>query len=80
MLGTTGEKNLSLKDLSWREIAVFAPLLAWAFSIGLYPQPYFQVLDRPVAQIVERVRPGYYAEHHLNNPLEATRPITASAR
>jgi hypothetical protein len=25
-----------------------------------------------VAQIVERVRPGYYAERHLPNPLEAS--------
>ena len=58
-----------LKDLSLREIAVFAPLLAWAFWIGLYPQPYFRILERPVAQIVERVRPGYYAEHNLPNPL-----------
>jgi NADH-quinone oxidoreductase subunit M len=31
---------------------------AWAFWIGLNPQPYFHVLDRPVAQIVERVQPG----------------------
>jgi NADH-quinone oxidoreductase subunit M len=69
MLGEISEKNKSLRDLSWREIAVFAPLLAWAFWIGLYPSPFFRVLERPAAQIVERVRPGYYAEHHLVNPL-----------
>jgi NADH-quinone oxidoreductase subunit M len=74
MLGETAEKNLKLHDLSFREIAVFAPLLAWAFWIGLGPQPFFGVLDRPVAQIVERVRPGYYAEHHLVNPLVASGP------
>jgi NADH-quinone oxidoreductase subunit M len=70
MLGELKEKNQALKDLSWREIAVFAPLLVWAFWIGLNPQPYFHVLDRSVAQIVERVHPGYYAGHHLPNPLE----------
>src|SRR5579859_5723515 len=69
MLGDISEKNKTLKDLSWREIAVFAPLLVWAFWIGLNPNPYFKVLARPTAQIVERVRPGYYAEHHLVNPL-----------
>src|SRR5215468_2672342 len=69
MLGDISEKNKTLNDLSWREIAVFAPLLAWAFWIGLNPNPYFKVLQRPTAQIVERVRPGYYAEHHLVNPL-----------
>ena len=69
MLGDISEKNKLLKDLSWREIAVFVPLIVWAFWIGLYPKPFFSVLERPAAQIVERVRPGYYAEHHLANPL-----------
>ena len=71
MLGEVNEKNRALKDLSWREIAVFAPLIVWAFWIGLNPQPYFRVLERPVAQIVERVHPGYYAERHLADPLAA---------
>ena len=69
MLGEISEKNQKLLDLSWREIAVFAPLIAWAFWIGLNPQPFFRVLERPVAQIVERVQPGYYAAHKLANPL-----------
>ena len=77
MLGEVKEKNQGLKDLSWREIAYFAPLVAWAFWIGLNPQPYFRVLDRSVAQIVERVRPGYYAEQHLPNPLEAGAPVAS---
>ena len=75
MLGDVKEKNRGLKDLSWREIAIFAPLVAWAFWIGLNPQPYFHVLDRSVAQIVERVQPGYYAARHLPNPLEANAPM-----
>jgi NADH-quinone oxidoreductase subunit M len=71
MLGEVSEKNSKLSDLSWREIAVFAPLVAWAFWIGLNPQPFFNVLERPVAQIVERVQPGYYLQHNLPNPLGA---------
>ncbi len=77
MLGEVKEKNRLLPDLSWREIAVFAPLVAWAFWIGLYPQPYFRILDRPVAQIVERVHPGYYARQHLPNPLDEGRQTAA---
>jgi NADH-quinone oxidoreductase subunit M len=69
MLGELKEKNSTLKDLNWREIAVFAPLIVWAFWIGLNPQPYFHVLDRSVAQIVQRVQPGYYEDRHLPNPL-----------
>ena len=74
------EKNRTLNDLSWREIAVFAPLIVWAFWIGLYPQPFFRVLERPVAQIVERVRPGYYAQQHLTNPLEQPSPTAVLRR
>ena len=70
MLGEIKEINLGLRDLSPREIAVFAPLVLWAFWIGFNPQPYFRVLERPVAQIVERVQPGYYAQRHLPNPLD----------
>jgi NADH-quinone oxidoreductase subunit M len=69
MLGELAEKNAGLRDLSPREIAVFAPLLLATLWIGLYPQPFFDVMKRPVAQIVERVRPGYYIQHHLANPL-----------
>ncbi len=74
MWGELSEKNKGLKDLSWREIAVFTPLIVWAFWIGLAPSSYFQILERPTAQIVERVRPGYYAEHKLVNPLATPSP------
>ena len=36
------------------------PLIAWAIWIGIYPKPYFDILQKPVAEIVERVRPGYF--------------------
>jgi NADH-quinone oxidoreductase subunit M len=61
MLGqVTNGKNLGLPDVSFREIAVFAPLIVWAFWIGIYPKPYFDILRKPVTEIVERVRPGYF--------------------
>ncbi len=61
MLGQlTNLKNLKLPDLSLREWAVFLPLMAWALWIGVYPKPYFEILEKPVAEIVERARPGYF--------------------
>jgi NADH-quinone oxidoreductase subunit M len=63
MLGELSEKNAGLRDLSWREIAVFAPLLVCAFWIGLYPKPLFTVLERPTAQILERVQPAANSQH-----------------
>ncbi|MDZ7638737.1 MAG: NADH-quinone oxidoreductase subunit M [Bryobacterales bacterium] len=72
MLGqVTNAKNLGLPDLNLREIAVFAPLIAWALWIGIYPKPYFELLEKPVAQIVERVRPGYYQGIPAEKAVEA---------
>ena len=60
MLGqVTSKKNLGLRDLSVREWAVFLPLMAWAVWIGVYPKPYFEILEKPVAHLVERVKPAY---------------------
>ena len=56
MLGEiTNEKNRGLQDLNWREWAIFVPLIVWAVTIGVYPKPYFDILEKPVAQIVHRV-------------------------
>src|SRR5258708_3649887 len=61
MLGqVTNGRNLHLPDMTLREIAIFLPLIAWAIWIGVYPKPYFDLLEKPVQQIVERVRPDYY--------------------
>ena len=65
-------KNLKLPDLSVREWAVFLPLIAWAVWIGVYPKPYFDVLEKPVTQIVERVRPGYFTQSHQAAASEVT--------
>src|ERR1700686_3384727 len=61
MLGqVTNGKNLTIPDMSFRELATFAPLIAWAIWMGVYQKPYFDILRQPVTEIVERVRPGYF--------------------
>jgi NADH-quinone oxidoreductase subunit M len=37
-----------------------APLVAVCFWIGIYPKPFFEILDPPVRHLVEITRPGYY--------------------
>jgi NADH-quinone oxidoreductase subunit M len=54
----TNEANADLKDLTRRELVVFAPLLVLIFWIGLFPNPILSrmqpTLDRSIAQIHSR--------------------------
>ncbi len=58
------EDNAKLPDLSAREWAVVFPLLVAAVAIGAYPQPVFELLEKPARQIVLKVRPDYYARQN----------------
>jgi NADH-quinone oxidoreductase subunit M len=51
----TNPKNEKLHDLTPREILTFVPLIVMAFWIGLYPKPFFQILEQPVNQIVQTI-------------------------
>jgi len=64
----TNPKNERLHDLTAREILTFVPLIVCAFWIGLYPKPFFQILESPVNQIVQTIQ--------ANNP---NAPINAQA-
>jgi NADH-quinone oxidoreductase subunit M len=52
----TNPKNEKLADLTPRELLTFAPLMILALWIGLYPKPFFEILEPPVHQLVEDVR------------------------
>jgi NADH-quinone oxidoreductase subunit M len=63
MFGTLDNpKNKALKDVNFREAMTLVPLIILAFWIGLYPKPFFRVLEKPVERIVLRVRPDYYSQ------------------
>jgi NADH-quinone oxidoreductase subunit M len=68
MLGqVTNGKNLTIPDMNFREVAMFVPLIAWAIWIGIYPKPYFEILEPPVNAIVQRVRPDYFKSSPVRN-------------
>ena len=52
-------KNENLPDLSLREFATFAPLLALALWIGLYPSPFINRIQTSVQHVIARVSPEY---------------------
>jgi NADH-quinone oxidoreductase subunit M len=51
----TNPENEKLADLDWREITCLVPIVLLCFWIGLYPRPFFAVLDKPVKYVVEKV-------------------------
>ncbi len=52
-------ENRKLVDLSPREVATLLPLVVLAFWIGLYPKPFFDILDEPVHKLVAQVENTY---------------------
>jgi NADH-quinone oxidoreductase subunit M len=75
----TNPKNEHLKDLNAREVLYLLPLVVWAFWIGVYPKPYFEILEKPVAKIVKRVQPDYYRARGLKDPLERAGQLAEAA-
>jgi NADH-quinone oxidoreductase subunit M len=52
----THEANRGLVDLTPREMAVLAPVLALIVWIGIYPQPFLRTTEASVAQLLARVQ------------------------
>lgn len=51
----TNPKNKSLKDLTWREIGLIAPLMFLMVYMGVYPRPFIDRTRESVVAIQERV-------------------------
>ncbi len=48
-------ENQGLKDLSGREALTLIPLTVLSFWIGIYPAPFYRILDEPVRRLVAQV-------------------------
>jgi len=46
------ERNRDLPDVSWREIAVFVPVIALIFALGLFPRPFLRVTENTVDRFI----------------------------
>ncbi len=75
----TNPKNEKLHDLTPREIATFVPLIIMALWIGLYPKPFFQILEQPSMQIARTVREGARSPNVVAST-PATAPRNAPAK
>ena len=48
----TNPKNENLPDLTWREKWTLIPLIACAVWIGIYPKPFFRIIEKPIEHLV----------------------------
>ncbi len=60
--------NEELQDLNLREYATLVPLVILAFWIGIYPKPFFNLIEKPVQRIVEQVNPNFYDAERAKLP------------
>jgi len=51
----TNDKNKELPDLNRREQWTIIPLIIMAFWIGLYPKPFFRMMEPTVDRVMQRV-------------------------
>jgi NADH-quinone oxidoreductase subunit M len=72
-------KNERLPDLNVREFVTFAPLLALAVWIGIYPSPFLKRLDTSVQHVVARVNPQYNERAASANCVGTVTPQIAAA-
>jgi len=70
----TNPKNEKLTDLTPRELATFVPLILIAFWIGLYPKPLFEILDKPVTEIVQNIQ----SKNGIQNAAKPVEVVPAS--
>ncbi len=59
----TQEENLKLKDVSFREVMILAPILITAFWIGLYPKPFFMLMAPAVEKLTALVQSAALLAH-----------------
>ena len=66
---------MTIRDLSWREVATLAPLVVATILIGVYPKPIFDITSVSVANLVEHSK---VAALHSLHPLHRTPHLAAT--
>ena len=57
----TQPKNADLKDVDWREIATFVPLIVLIFAMGIYPKPFLSRMESSVQLFLREYKVKYTA-------------------
>src|SRR5712691_10101270 len=76
----TQSANEHLPDLNLREYATLVPLVVLAFWIGIYPKPFFALIEKPVENIVRQVNPSFYPVEHAKLPSAELHAVAAETK
>src|SRR5216683_821604 len=72
--------NENLPDLNLREYATLVPLVILAFWIGIYPKPFFALIEKPVENIVRQVNPDFYKAEQAKLPPAELHAVAAESK
>ena len=73
-------ENEKVSDLNLREWTTLVPIVFCCVWIGVYPLPFFQILDRPVDRLVRQVSPDLVVRAEAAKEFSATDTATAAWR
>ncbi len=76
----TNEKNKTLKDLNFREVCTLFPLVILALWIGIYPRPFFRILEKPVNKVVAMVQPDKFQVDAMGNLIPPEKKMEAAVK
>ena len=72
-------ENQNLRDLNFREVMTLLPLVVLAFWIGIYPKPFFRILEAPVHRIVRQLGEADNRSAGLRPAIPASPALTGPA-
>ncbi len=77
----TNPENQKLKDMSLREKIILVPLVVMIFWIGIYPKPFFDLLEPSVKAVMAQVEVGRaeYNAYHAIEKTESTEVVISDA-
>jgi NADH-quinone oxidoreductase subunit M len=60
--------NATVSDVNRRELGLMVALIAVMIWIGVYPKPLFDIMEKPVDYIVQKVEPAYFDKQPITYP------------
>ena len=61
-------ENANVPDVNRRELGLMIALIALMVWIGVYPKPLFDIIEKPVDYVVQKVHPNYFDAKPLVYP------------